>query len=622
MGFSSKSLNHFPQVNGSNQRQQAAIAITDVANFSGRMAEDEEHTLAAIRRDFQKFVSLCDCYQGRVLKTTGDGLLIAFTDVLEATRCAIAMQQAIADSMEELPERDVLHHRIGIDVGEVFFSKNDAMGHVVNLAERLQSQAEPGGICLSEAAWEKVRDFVDCEIAPLGKRRLKNIRQPLPLYQIPRPYPLDESHPDLQRFRRLERDRTPIKRLSRSQIGLILASSVLAASAFWGMRWLGWLQPMELWAFDRILRLRPEEPIDPRLLIIAITEEDIRYTQQDQPRQGSLSDRSLQQLLAALKPHQPRLIGIDIYRDFSVEPDRPELSQALSQSENIVAICKSNDISTDSVGVPPPPEIEIDRVGFSDFLEDADGVLRRQLIFMTPDETSPCTTPYAFSLQLASRYLYEEGIEAQLTDDGDFQFGDIVLQHLGPRMSGYQAIDDRGSQILLNYRAVSTPDRIAEHITLTEALEGRFTADQVRDRIVLVGVTAPSGGDYWGTPYGTGPYKKLPGVLIQAQMISQIVSAALDDRPLIWAWPAYWEGTWLVAWALVGATLAWWLRQPTLFAIASIGAIALLITCCVLIVWQGGWIPLLPAAFACLVASIAVASFNAWRHHRDRRLLS
>ncbi|UIE38696.1 nSTAND1 domain-containing NTPase [Leptodesmis sichuanensis] len=166
------------------QRMLAAIVFTDGVGFSTRMAADEENTLKLIQRDLQTMMELCQQFEGQVLKTTGDGLLMAFTSAVQAVECAVAIQRAIADMVAQFPPQDTLAHRIGIHLGDVFFSENDVMGNGVNIAARLQTKAEPGGICISQMVYDLVKNQLDLKATYLGPQQLKNIQEPVPAYQI------------------------------------------------------------------------------------------------------------------------------------------------------------------------------------------------------------------------------------------------------------------------------------------------------------------------------------------------------------------------------------------------------------------------------------------------------
>lgn len=151
------------------------------------MAIAERHTLDLIYRDFHLMGEICRRFDGQVLKALGDGLLMYFASAVEALECAQNIQQTLAEMAVNLPPQDVLQHRIGIHLGDVFFSETDVMGNGVNIAARLQSEAEPGGICLSQTIYDVVKSCLDIKVEYLGLRKLKNIREAMPVYQIPPP---------------------------------------------------------------------------------------------------------------------------------------------------------------------------------------------------------------------------------------------------------------------------------------------------------------------------------------------------------------------------------------------------------------------------------------------------
>ncbi|MGA7935590.1 MAG: adenylate/guanylate cyclase domain-containing protein, partial [Kovacikia sp.] len=166
------------------QRVLAAIVFTDVVNFSAHMGANEERTLYLMQRDTRVMADLCQQFEGQVLKTTGDGLLMYFTSAVQAVECAIGIQGAIAEAATDLTPQDVLAHRIGIHLGDVFFSETDVMGSGVNIAARLQNKADPGGICISQTVYDVVKNQLELKATYLGPQELKNIRDPVPAYQI------------------------------------------------------------------------------------------------------------------------------------------------------------------------------------------------------------------------------------------------------------------------------------------------------------------------------------------------------------------------------------------------------------------------------------------------------
>jgi class 3 adenylate cyclase/DNA polymerase III delta prime subunit len=166
------------------QQTLAAIAFSDVVGFSARMGKDEVHTLELVDRDFHKMTACCQKYEGKVLKSLGDGLLMYFASAVQAVACAYEIQNEFAGNAIALPANDVLEHRIGIHLGDVFFNDVDVMGNGVNIAARLQSQSEVGGICISQTVYDVVKNRLDLEVAYLGELKLKNIQDAIAAYQI------------------------------------------------------------------------------------------------------------------------------------------------------------------------------------------------------------------------------------------------------------------------------------------------------------------------------------------------------------------------------------------------------------------------------------------------------
>jgi class 3 adenylate cyclase len=166
------------------QRTLAAIVFTDVVSFSARMQADEETTLRLLQRDFGLMREIAGQHQGSVLKTTGDGLLLYFSSAVQAVACALAMQRQFAEHARKHPPEQVLVHRLGIHLGDVFVSEQDVMGDGVNIAARLQAEAEPGGICISQTVYDVVKNKLTLHVTSLGARELKNITESIPIYKL------------------------------------------------------------------------------------------------------------------------------------------------------------------------------------------------------------------------------------------------------------------------------------------------------------------------------------------------------------------------------------------------------------------------------------------------------
>ncbi|MHC0067972.1 CHASE2 domain-containing protein [Nostoc sp. UIC 10890] len=411
----------------------------------------------------------------------------------------------------------------------------------------------------------------------------------------------------------------------KSPLQTVLFLSVVVTALVMGVRHLGMLQSWELQTFDYLMRLRPNEKPDARLLVVTITENDFKLPQQQQ-RKGSLSDQALALVLQKLKQYEARTIGLDIYRDFPVDSKHADLAIQMQQNHNLIAICKSSEPKLNDPGVLPPPEIPIERQGFSDFVKDRDGILRRHLIAMKPDSTSGCTTPYAFSAQLAFHYLNSLGISVKYTKTEELQIGEIVFKRLRSLQGGYQQLDDRGYQILLNYRSDGSPLKLAEQITLKDILSDRLKPEMVKNRIVLIGVTAQSAGDYFLTPYSAGEniYQEMPGVILHTQMVSQILSTVLDQRSLLWVWPSWGEGLWIWLWSILGGILARRIHNPLSLGLRGVVALGILFAVSFGLLINGGWIPLVPAALVFVVMNLSIIVYlnSQSSKNKDHRNLS
>jgi adenylate cyclase len=167
-------------------RKIAAILAADVVGFSRMTSADEDGTLARLRTLRSELIDPTVVSQnGRVFKRTGDGALVEFRSVVEAVRCAIAVQKAMIERNVGVPADRCIDFRIGIHLGDVVEeSDGDLMGDGVNIAARLEGIAEPGAICLSEDAYRQVSGRLDMEVTDLGPTQLKNIARPIHAYSL------------------------------------------------------------------------------------------------------------------------------------------------------------------------------------------------------------------------------------------------------------------------------------------------------------------------------------------------------------------------------------------------------------------------------------------------------
>ncbi len=383
----------------------------------------------------------------------------------------------------------------------------------------------------------------------------------------------------------------------------VFLASVLITALLIGVRQLGGLQSLELAVFDQMVRMQPNAGSDPRLLVVAITEADIQTL-----KQWPVSDQTLAQLLEKLQQYQPKVIGLDLYRNIPQPPGNRALLKQLT-APNIIAITKLDD--ADVEGVPPPSGIPKERIGFNDLLLDPDEVIRRNLIFASTGTDDL----YSFSLRLSLGYLASQGIELKISPTS-LQLGKTVFVPIDANSGGYQMIDAQGYQVLLNYRSDRTEDgvvpKVAQQVTLTQVLNGQLNPNWVKDKIVLIGTTAPSAKDLFSTPYSAALAKnpKLPGVLVHAQMVSQILSTVLDKRPLFWFWSEWREVLWVWGWSLVGGMLAWQSRHPLYLGAAGTAALGGLYGISCGIFTQAGWVPVVAPALALVATSGSIMAYK------------
>ncbi|NNE83182.1 MAG: tetratricopeptide repeat protein [Alphaproteobacteria bacterium] len=168
------------------ERRLAAIVSTDVVGYSRLMGVDEAGTLAALRAHRAELIDpAIAVHGGRIVKTMGDGLLLEFPSVVEATQCALEVQQGMAERNADVAAAEQLVFRIGVNLGDIIIDGDDIHGDGVNIAARLQESADPGGICISSRVYDDVRDRLDVEFIDSGLEEFKNIKRPIHVWRWP-----------------------------------------------------------------------------------------------------------------------------------------------------------------------------------------------------------------------------------------------------------------------------------------------------------------------------------------------------------------------------------------------------------------------------------------------------
>ncbi|MBE9229780.1 CHASE2 domain-containing protein [Phormidium sp. LEGE 05292] len=396
---------------------------------------------------------------------------------------------------------------------------------------------------------------------------------------------------------------------------LIIAPSVSGLVII--ANYLGFFQLLEWATLDQFFRLRPRESVDSRIVIVTVNESDINYI-----NQWPISDAVLTKLINKLKAQKPKVIGLDIYRDLPVPPGNEELVKLLQSTPNLIGVEKV----VGNTVAPSPTLSKLGQVGIADLVIDADGKVRRGLLSIR----SQGKTKLSLGTTLALMYLESHGVKLQTIDPKKkiLGLGKAKFVPFTGNEGGYIRTNSGGYQILLNYRG-SLED--FQTISLQDVLSDRIPPNSMRDRIILIGATGSSLNDLFFTPYNTnlfGSPKRTPGVVIHANLISQILSGALDGRPFIKFWSEPREILWIFLWSFLGVSggrklllakqfnnkfVLKWLT----FSIVILVAGGSLVGGSYLAFLASWWLPVISPLTALITSAIAIAGYHALELQRQ-----
>lgn len=413
-------------------------------------------------------------------------------------------------------------------------------------------------------------------------------------------------------FLRLPTSHFRLSSIKFRQVSGLLIPPVVAALTI-AVRAVGGLQLLEWAAFDQFVRLRPLEPPDPRIVVITVDEPDIRAV-----GQWPIPDATIAELVKVVRRQDPVAIGLDIYRDLPVQPGHEELLEVYETTPNLIGVEKVVGDGTTAAIAPPPQLKEKGRVASIDLVLDADGRVRRGLLSVRTDDDR---TILSLGARLALMYLEGQGITPTMTEAGNVKLGDGVFVRLTGNDGGYVGADSGGYQVLLNYRG---PQENFDTISMTDVLEGRAPPELFRDRIVLIGPIGQSLNDLFFTPYSGGPLSlsdRMPGVVIHANVASQIIGAALDGRPQFRVGSDEVEWAWILIWAVSGAVLGWTYRFSLRAAVSLAVAGGSLVAGSYLAFLEGWWVPVVPPMLAFVGSGIAIAGYIANLEHQERQMV-
>ena len=411
------------------------------------------------------------------------------------------------------------------------------------------------------------------------------------------------------------------RHLNIKKLSIAIAASLLTSGVIIGLRFQGILEQGELLAYDYLVRLNAQDGSDPRILLVEIDDSSLKKLNSDK-----VSDGTLAKTIKTLQQYQPRVIGIDILRDIPIGEGRDELITYINNlyeplEGQIKPVIFSCALPSDSkpTGINPPPIIDVDSaVGFVDVEPDAINmfggeIIRRALLSSIPASTSEsssgalpgledvgnplCYSPFSLGFLTALSYLQAEDIfiNTEKITEGVIKVGSATFQDFESNAGGYQNLETGVYQVILDYHFRQP----AATIPLKKVLDGEISAEQIKDKVVLIGYTTKE--DIHQNPFGIQP-----GVLIHGWTVSQILSNVLDKRPQIWYWSESIEWLWISAWGLTGGLIAWGFR-PTWQAYLVEGvALGVVFGSSFFLFTQQGWIPLIPSSLNLAIAASLV----------------
>jgi diguanylate cyclase (GGDEF)-like protein len=372
-----------------------------------------------------------------------------------------------------------------------------------------------------------------------------------------------------------------------------------------GLQLSGALQVLEWEVLNQWFRWRPPEPRTVPIVIVTINDADIQWA-----GGWPLKDEHLANLLLRLNRSHPIAIGVDLYRDVPVEPGHTKLLTAFQTLPNIIGISKA--VGNTEGPVVQPPTILGDRnqVGVNDLLLDADGKIRRNLLAIEQNGE----LKLALGTKLALIYLNQRGIKHQGGQAGTgtcTELGKAQFCRLEPNAGGYVRVDTRGNQTLSNFLQI--PGGIPS-FSLKQVMTEQVAANLIQGKIVLIGAKADSvWSDRFYTPYSTDGENTWAGVEIHANVAAQIISSALEGRPLLQGLPESWEWGWILGCASVGVGLGWSLRSLRWAVIVVPGVMIGVFAIAYGAFLCGWWVVAVSPALALISSALLGRSYWSWQ---------
>ena len=216
------------------KRRLSCILAADAVGYSRQMEQDEESTIRVLAAHRAVIDGIITFHGGRIISTAGDSVLAEFSSAVEAVRCAVEIQEALKTRNDALPDKSQMHFRVGVNLGDVVVKNDDLLGDGVNVAARLETIAEPGGICISSSVYDQITGKLDLGFQDIGEQTLKNISRPIRVYRVSGTAKPQRSAPP-----------APPPRRSHASLPWAIAGAVVAVVgvAAWQLGWLSFGVP-------------------------------------------------------------------------------------------------------------------------------------------------------------------------------------------------------------------------------------------------------------------------------------------------------------------------------------------------------------------------------------------
>ena len=215
------------------KRRLTCILAADALGYSKQVGQDEEGTIRVLSAHRAVIDGIITFHQGRIVSTAGDSVLAEFSSAVEAVRCAVEIQEALKTRNDSLPEHRQMHFRVGVNLGDVVVKNDDLLGDGVNVAARLETLAEPGGICISSSVYDQITGKLDLGFQDIGEQTLKNISRPIRVYRVSGAAAPVRPLPSAPPVRPTPSARNPVPWM----IGAVVAA-VIGAAVAWQSGWL------------------------------------------------------------------------------------------------------------------------------------------------------------------------------------------------------------------------------------------------------------------------------------------------------------------------------------------------------------------------------------------------